>query len=59
MTNPKELFENVVETHTKALNSFVETAAKFQDAFKTGKTFEQTTDLYKNWWDTQVALLNS
>jgi archaellum component FlaC len=59
MTNPKELFENVVETHTKALNSFVETAAKFQDAFKTGKTFEQTTDLYKNWWDTQVALLNN
>ncbi len=59
MTNTKELFENVVDTHTKALNSFVETASKFQDAFKTGKTFEQTTELYKNWWDTQVALLNN
>jgi len=34
MTNTKDLISTVVDTQTKAMNSFVETASKFQEALK-------------------------
>ena len=43
MNSTKEILETVVDTQKKAINSFMETANKFQDAFKSGNGFEKTT----------------
>ena len=59
MNNTKQILETVVESQTKAMNTFVETANKFQEAFKTGKALEQSTEIYKDWWETQMSLFKN
>lgn len=59
MNNPKEFFETIVENQNKAMHNFVETANKFQEAIKSENTIEKSTELYKNWWDTQLSFLNN
>ncbi len=59
MNNTKEILDTVVETQTKAINSFVETANKFQEALKSENTFEKSSEIYKNWWESQVSLFNN
>ena len=43
MNNTKQILDTVVETQTKAMNSFVETATKFQEALKSENAFEKST----------------
>jgi len=59
MNNTKELLETVMETQQKAMNSFVETANKFQEAMKSQNPMEKSTEVYKNWWENQMAMLNN
>ena len=59
MNNTKQILETVVESQAKAMNTFVETANKFQEAFKTGKALEQSTEIYKDWWETQMSLFKN
>lgn len=59
MNNTKEILDTVVETQTKAINSFVETANKFQEALKSENAFEKSSEIYKNWWESQVSLFNN
>jgi len=59
MTNTKDLISTVVETQTKAMNSFVETASKFQDALKSENAVEKTTEVYKDWWESQMSLFKN
>jgi hypothetical protein len=59
MNNTKELFETVMETQQKAMNSFVETANKFQEAMKSDNPMEKSSEVYKNWWENQMAMFNT
>jgi len=59
MNNTKQILETVVESQTKAINNFVETANRFQEAFKSGKALEQSTEIYKDWWDSQMSLFKN
>ena len=59
MNNTKEILDTVVDTQKKAINSFVETANKFQEALKSENAFEKSTEIYKNWWESQVSLFNN
>lgn len=59
MNNTKELFETVMETQQKAMNSFVETANKFQEAMKSDNPLEKSSEVYKNWWENQMAMFNT
>jgi len=59
MNNTKQILETVVESQTKAINNFVETANKFQEAFKSGKALEQSTEIYKDWWNSQMSLFKN
>lgn len=56
MNNTKQILDTVVETQTKAINSFVETANKFQEALKSDNAFEKSTEIYKNWWESQMSI---
>ncbi len=56
MNNTKQILDTVVETQTKAMNSFVETATKFQEALKSENAFEKSTEIYKNWWESQMSI---
>ena len=55
MNSTKEILETVVDTQKKAINSFMETANKFQDVFKSGNGFEKTTEIYNDWLKNQMA----
>ena len=59
MNNTKEILDSVVETQTKAINSFVETANKFQDALKSDNVMEKSTEIYKNWWESQMSIFKN
>jgi len=59
MTNTKDLISTVVETQTKAMNSFVETASKFQEALKSDNAIEKTSEVYKDWWESQMSLFKN
>jgi len=48
-----------METQQKAMNSFVETANKFQEAMKSENPMEKSTEVYKNWWENQMAMFNN
>ena len=55
MNNSKELFETIIEKQQNAMNSFVETANKFQEAMKSENPMEKSTEVYKTWWENQMA----
>jgi polyhydroxyalkanoate synthesis regulator phasin len=59
MNNTKEILDTVVETQTKAINSFVETANKFQEAMKSENAFEKSSEVYKNWWESQLSIFKN
>jgi polyhydroxyalkanoate synthesis regulator phasin len=59
MNNTNELFGTMVENQKKAVDTFLETTNKFQEAIKTGTTIEKTTEIYQNWWEKQLSLLNN
>jgi len=59
MNNTKQILDTVVETQTKAINSFVETANKFQEALKSENAFEKSTEIYKNWWESQMSIFKN
>ena len=59
MNNTKELFETVMETPQKPMNTFVETANKFQEAMKSDNPMEKSTEVYKNWWENQMSMFNN
>jgi len=59
MNNTKQILDTVVDTQTKAMNSFVETASKFQEALKSENAFEKSTEIYKNWWESQMSLFKN
>jgi hypothetical protein len=59
MNNTKQILDTVVETQNKAMNSFVETANKFQEALKSENAFEKSTEIYKNWWESQMSIFKN
>ena len=59
MNNTNELFGTMVENQKKAVDTFLETTNKFQEAIKTGTTIEKTTEIYQSWWEKQLSLLNN
>jgi uncharacterized protein YjaG (DUF416 family) len=59
MNNTKQILDTVVETQNKAMSSFVETANKFQEALKSENAFEKSTEIYKNWWESQMSIFKN
>jgi len=59
MSNTNEILETIVNTQKKSIETFVDTTNKLQEAIKSGSALEKTTEIYKNWWDTQLSLLNN
>ena len=59
MSNTNEIFETIVDTQKKSIETLVETSNKIQEALKSGNALEKTTEIYQNWWNTQLSLLNN
>lgn len=59
MSNTNELLEVIVDTQKKSIETFVETTNKLQEAVKSGNPIEKATEIYQNWWSTQLSLLNN
>ena len=59
MNKSNEIFETIVETQKKTIDTLVDTTNKFQDAMKSENPMEKTTELYQNWWDSQMSILNN
>jgi len=59
MNNTNEIFETIVDTQKKSIETLVDTTNKIQEALKSGNALEKTTELYQNWWNTQLSLLNN
>lgn len=59
MSNTNELLEVIVDTQKKSIETFVETTNKLQEAVKSGNPIEKATEIYQNWWDKQLSLLNN
>ncbi len=58
MNEANELLETLVDTQKKSIETFVDTTTKFQEAVKTGKAIEKTTEICTDWWNSQLELLN-
>ena len=58
MNEANELLETLVDTQKKSIETFVDTTTKFQEAVKSGKAIEKTTEICKDWWNSQLELLN-
>lgn len=56
MSTTNDLFEKMLENQTKAINTFVETGNKWQDALRSGNVMEKSSELYQDWLNTQVSL---
>ena len=59
MNNTNEIFETIVETQKKTIDTLVDTTNKFQEAIKSGNPLEKSSEIYQNWWDTQLTILNN
>ena len=45
MNKANEIFETIVETQKKTIDTLVDTTNKFQDAMKSGNSMEKTTEM--------------
>jgi len=59
MSNTNEIFETIVDTQKKSIETLVDTTNKIQEALKSGNALEKTSEIYQNWWNTQMSLLNN
>ena len=59
MSNTNEIFETIVDTQKKSIESLVDATSKIQEALKSGNAVEKTTELYQDWWNKQLSLLNN
>ena len=59
MNNTNEIFETIVDTQKKSIETLVDTTNKIQEALKSENAAEKTTEIYQNWWNTQLSLLNN
>jgi hypothetical protein len=59
MKNTKNLMDTMVETSSKAVNNWVETAQKAQKAALSGSSLEKNSDLYKEWLNNQMSIFRN
>jgi hypothetical protein len=59
MNNTNEIFETLVESQKKTIEALVDTTSKIQEAFKSEKPIEKTTEVCQDWWITQLEMLNN
>src|SRR4051812_14244275 len=56
-TNP--VLDNLVETQTEIMNNWMESAKKMQNAFTNGNPVTESSNIYKDFFDKQMSLLNN
>jgi hypothetical protein len=59
MKNTKNLMDSMVETSSKAVNNWVETAQKAQKAAISGTSLEKNSELYQEWLNNQMSLFRN
>lgn len=59
MKNTKNLMDAMVETSSKAVNNWVETAQKAQKAALSGSSLEKNSELYKEWLNNQMSIFRN
>jgi hypothetical protein len=59
MKNTKNLMDSMVETSSKAVNNWVETAQKAQKAALSGSSLEKNSELYQEWLNNQMSLFRN
>ena len=57
MKTNNPFFDNLIETQTKAMNEWMDTAKKFQSAATSGSIATEGQNIYKEWFDKQMNLL--
>jgi len=59
MKNTKNLMDAMVESSSKAVNNWVETAQKAQKAALSGSSVEKNSELYKDWLNNQMSIFRN
>lgn len=59
MKNTKNLMDAMVESSSKAVNNWVETAQKAQKAALSGSSLEKNSELYKEWLNNQMSIFRN
>lgn len=59
MKNTKDLMDAMVESSSKAVNNWVETAQKAQKAAMGGSGLEKNSELYKEWLNNQMSIFRN
>lgn len=59
MKNTKNLMDAMVESSSKAVNNWVETAQKAQKAALSGTSLEKNSELYKEWLNNQMSIFRN
>ena len=59
MKNTKNLMDAMVESSSKAVNNWVETAQKAQKAALSGSSLEKNSDLYKELLNNQMSIFRN
>jgi len=55
----QETFENVINQQQKAIKFFVETSNKIKETMTSKNAMNETSELYKNWWEEQMKEFNN
>ncbi len=59
MKNTKNLMDTMVESSSKTINNWVETAKKAQKAAMSGASLEKNSELYKEWLTNQMSIFKN
>lgn len=59
MTKSKNLMDSMIETSSKTVNNWMETARKAQKAAISGQSLEKNSDLYKEWLSNQMSIFRN
>lgn len=59
MSKSKNMVESFLETQTKAVNNWVETTKKMQQAFIEGQGATKSADLYNEWLQNQLSIFKN
>ncbi len=59
MKTNNPFIDSMVETQSNVMNNFMESAKKMQSAFTSGNMAHEGQNIYKEWLDKQMSILNS
>lgn len=53
-----QIFDNIIEAQTQAINNWVDSTKQFQTAFSSGNVGHEGQSIYKDWLDKQMRLFS-